>query len=101
MSLSNNEIYNVTDNQIYDLYKIYSIFINHLKKKESKLMFPKFLYFLIGILGSIINKLFHFPFSLKQYESMFEDSHFSSNKINKLGFLPKNNLENSINSILD
>lgn len=99
--LSNNQIYNVTDNQIYDLNKIYSIFINHLKIKESKLMFPKFLYFLFGIVGSIINKLFYFPYSLKQYESMFEDSHFNSNKINKLGFLPKNNLENSIKSILD
>lgn len=98
---SNDQIYNLTDNNIYNLEIIYEIYRKHLNKKYNHFYIPKFVYFLIGIIGSLLNKLFYFPYSLKDYYSMFEDSHFSSKKINNLGFKVKNNLKNSINNLVD
>ena len=94
---ANNQIFNLTDNEIYDLEKIYNIIKGSINNYYSNIIyFPKFIYLLLAMVGSFFNILFYFPYSIKNYNSMFEDSHFCSSKINNLGFYPTKSFQETL-----
>ena len=86
---TNNQIYNVTDGTDYSFREIYeNLSVGHTKNKV-KIVFPRIFFLSLAMLGSIMNFIIRFPFTLVDYRKLFTVSTFSSQKIRNLGFKTK------------
>jgi UDP-glucose 4-epimerase len=85
---SSHEVYIVTDGQQYSSRDIYNSLNSMLGKKPPNWAFPKLFFFLLAIVGNIFKFV---PFDSHKYEKLFGSEYYSSDKINRLGYIPKYN----------
>ena len=85
---STHEIYIVTDGQQYSSRDIYNSLNSMLGKNPPKWAFPKLFFLLLAFVGNIFKFV---PFDSNKYEKLFGSEYYSSDKINRLGYIPKYN----------
>lgn len=82
-------IFIVTDGYHYSTRDIYKSLCYLAEKKVPSWAIPKIIFYLIALFGEIFKFI---PFNMHKYNKLFSSEFYYSEKLNKLGFVPKYNL---------
>ncbi len=85
---SSGEIYIATDGNIYSSRDIYNALCLAAGKKTPSWEVPQLFFIVLAAVGDIFRFI---PFNSHKYQKLFGDEHYSSEKLNNLGFTPKYN----------
>jgi UDP-glucose 4-epimerase len=84
-----NSIFIVTDGYQYSTRDIYKSLCYLAEKKVPRWSIPKIIFYTLALCGDVFKFI---PFNSNKYNKLFSSEFYYSEKLNKLGFVPKYNL---------